>query len=111
MNDYNLTDMACTPKRGMDLSDIADKEQYPYGLRLELNSEALMKLGIKKMPPIGDEYRIIAIGKITSTSQNANESVESTRMEIQLMRMAMKHDESSVEEKKETFGLSGVQFK
>ena len=50
-------------------------EKYPWGLSLNLESEALEKLGMSAEDvSVGDHVMIVADGEITSTSQN-----ESTR--------------------------------
>jgi hypothetical protein len=52
--------------------DVA-REEYPYGLRLHLDTEQLAQLGIDKLPDVGAEVTITARGKITSVNQGASE--------------------------------------
>ena len=88
---------------------------YEYGTAITLNADSLKKLGIKELPEVGDEYHIVAIGKVVATAQNASENNESTRVEIQLTHMDLTHEdeakETPAEEKREVFGKQGVRFK
>lgn len=90
-------------------------DTYGYGTVVTLDADALKKLGIKELPEVGDEYHIVAIGKVTSTAKSASENNESTRVEIQLTHMDLTHEdeakETPAEEKREVFGKQGVRFK
>jgi hypothetical protein len=46
------------------------QEQYPYGLRLHLDTEQLEQLGVDKLPAVGTEVTIIA----KATVNNVHES-------------------------------------
>ena len=94
------------------------RDTYGYGTAVTLDADALKKLGIKELPEVGDEYHIVAIGKVTSTAKSASENNESTRVEIQLTHMDLTHEdaaeeakETPAEEKREVFGKQGVRFK
>lgn len=119
-----MVDMARTPAeikaRNKPMDVVSSGEKYGYGLSICLDSDALKKLGVTDLPEVGDEFHIIAIGKVTSTSKNASESNDSSRVEIQITNMAVMHEdemeektESPAEEKKEqaVFSLGGMSFK
>lgn len=46
------------------------QEQYPYGLRLHLDTEQLEQLGVDKLPAVGTEVTIVA----KATVNNVHES-------------------------------------
>jgi hypothetical protein len=94
------------------------RDTYGYGTAVTLDADALKKLGIKELPEVGDEYHIVAVGKVTSTAKNASENNESTRVEIQLTHMDLTHEdaaeeakETPAEEKREMYKLGGGRFK
>jgi hypothetical protein len=47
---------------------VADSPQYPYGLSINLDNDALDKLGLGTGVEVGDEVSIIAKAKVTSKS-------------------------------------------
>lgn len=119
-----MTDLARSPieikKSNMPMAiGESSRDKYSYGTSVTLNSEMLQKLGIKELPEVGDEYHIMAVGKVTSVSKNASETNESTRMEIQLTHMKLEHEnaaeeakETPAQEKAEVFGgKGGIRFK
>lgn len=120
-----LIDLARTPAElkaknsPMEIGS-SSREKYGYGTSITLDAEMLKKLGIKDMPTVGDEYHIMATGKVTSVSQNASETNESSRLEIQLTHMGLSQETDAKEaketpamEKKEMYGAGtgGVRFK
>jgi hypothetical protein len=123
MDMKKLTDLARTPaemkaKNSPEMVGSSSREKYGYGTCITLDAEALKKLGIDELPEVGDEYHIMAVGKVTSVSKNASENNESTRLEIQLTHLDLEHEEEEEaeetpsEEKKEVYGSSnGIRFK
>lgn len=65
--------------------------QYPYGLRIELNSETLKLLGIDKLPAVGSKVTFEAKAEVVSVSESEhkegepmkNVSLQITDMEIE----------------------------
>lgn len=45
---------------------------YPYGLRLHLDHETLIKLGVKELPAMGAMVNIEAIAEVVSVSSSSN---------------------------------------
>ncbi len=72
-----LLNMKLPPLKEKPMADCApchiEREQYPYGLRLHLDTEQLSALGIDKLPDVGTEVTISAKGKVTSVNQGASE--------------------------------------
>lgn len=68
----------------------ADAPQYPWGLCLNLDDDALAKLGITDLPPVGTQLSIQALVTVTSTGayqtqgqeKEASLSLQITDMEI-----------------------------
>lgn len=49
-------------------------QEYPYGLRINLDHESLEKLGLSKLPEVGSELMIMA--KVQVVGTNESESIE-----------------------------------
>lgn len=72
--------------------DSDEAPKYPYGTCLDLNDDTLKKLGITKMPAIGEEVAITAIAKVTRLSMEEEEqggaemylSLQITQMEVNI---------------------------
>lgn len=85
---------------GSDLaSPVSSREDYPYGLRIELDHEGMKKLGMHKMPRVGEKHRIVAHAKVTSSSEHSYEGEgkrRSASLQITHMKMSTKgkHDDS-----------------
>jgi len=66
MKDLALT--SAEAKETMLCSNPGDAPKYPYGTALDLNDDTLKKLGISKLPEIGEEVAITAVAKVTRLS-------------------------------------------
>ena len=53
---------------GYNSVDASEAPKYPYGTCLDLNDESLQKLGITKLPNVGEEVTIQAKAKVTRIS-------------------------------------------
>lgn len=80
-----------------------DRDPYPYGLCLNLDTDELDKLGIKDLPEVGDEYHIMAVGKVTRVSSSASEGQdsESRGISVQITMLCMDTEPLMGEEKKD----------
>lgn len=89
---------------------VADQNPYPYGLRINLDTDELEKLGIteKNLPAVGDEIHIEAVGSVCSVSEDDTASGGyRCGVSIQIEMMELKNegpedgDESAAEEEAE----------
>lgn len=72
---------------------VDSQPDYPYGLRLSLDSAALEKLGITSLPKVGAKLEVEAIGVVTSVSQHESKNNDSRHVEIQLQEMSVERAE------------------
>lgn len=68
-------------------SPCIDTDDYPYGLRIHLDSEMLTKLGIKTLPKTGGTFTLSASGTIKSTEVNDREGKEKKSMSLQIEKL------------------------
>lgn len=68
-----LVNMKIDPKereKGLPDTVSADAPSYPWGLQLNLDEEALDKLGIETLPKVDGELMVLARATVTSVSSN-----------------------------------------
>lgn len=87
-----LTDMKRTKKTAIAEIDCCGDELYPWGLRLNLGTEELAKLGITELPPLGTKMTLIAEVEATSTGENKHlndegKTKESRDLSLQITAM------------------------
>jgi hypothetical protein len=80
---------ACMPYEG---------DKYPWGLRLDLNSDVMKKLDVDSLPKTGSEVTIRAKAKVVSTSINDREGKQEKRMELQLVAMEIDTPRAEMED-------------
>lgn len=74
-------------------SVMASAPEYPYGLSINLDDEALKKLGIKDLPKMGAKIQITAIAEVSSV--NENKSIDGkSRQSVSLQITDMDLDEA-----------------
>lgn len=66
-----------------------DLPKYPYGLCLDLCDEALQKLGIAEMPPIGSVMQVMATVEVSRVSQYENQEGKDASLSLQITDMAL----------------------
>ena len=89
-----LVNMALSKEEAREMrpSTLAEPElpMYAYGLRLELDDDALEKLGITELPKVGDELMITAKVCVVSTSTSERQGGdEESRICLQITDLAI----------------------
>lgn len=86
-----LQDMSMTPAEAKEYNSptVSDSEapKYPYGLNLDCNSDTLEKLGITKLPAVGEEVAITAVAKVTRISAYEEQDGSEQCMGLQITLM------------------------
>lgn len=73
-------------------------EKYPYGMRLDFNSDVMRKLDVKSLPKTGSEVTVTARAKVVSTSINDRDGKQEKRMELQIVAMEIDMEAESAED-------------
>ena len=71
-----LTSLKMKPREGKDPCECLvspARDEYPWGLRIHLETEQLEALGIKDLPEVGTELEITGIVKVVNASCSASE--------------------------------------
>ena len=95
-----LTDMKRPKaKRGGETAatPVAQEREYPWGLTLNLENDALKKLGITDLPEVGVEVKLHAVGKVTRVGEATSEGNKTRSVEIQITRLAVDQDDDERE--------------
>jgi len=90
--DTVMTDMKMSKKESKKDTEPAkmDMPEYPYGLKISLNTESLDKLGIKKLKAVGDYCKISGVGKVERVSESSDSYEEDHRdMSIQITKLSL----------------------
>lgn len=82
---------ACTPIAG-------NVPEYPYGTCITLNGDALDKLGLTRLPPVGSTVGITAVAKVSRVSETEMADGSAERcLELQITDMAIGKGASSAD--------------
>lgn len=84
---------------------MADMEDYPYGLQIQLDNETIVKLGLGDIDT-ADEVDIVACGVIVSDNINTVGGKTRRSMTIQLQKLAISQEEESESLVKTLYGGS-----
>lgn len=90
-----LTDMKLTPAEAKDANSCCAPDsddggpKYPYGLSINLDDEALAKLGITTLPAVGGLMRLTATVEVTSTSQYERQDEKEISINLQITAMEL----------------------
>lgn len=87
-----LVDMRLTSaERNRGMPGTMKADEYSYGLSIRLEDPELTKLDIKRLPQPGDEYEIIAKGKVSNVYESQSEGNKGERaISIQITHLALK---------------------
>lgn len=73
--------------------------EYAWGLQIRLEREELDKLGVKKLPSVGDEWHFNAVAEITGVSESHMASgKDECCVTLQIKMMGLDLEESADEE-------------
>jgi hypothetical protein len=94
--DAVMASMKSSPKNAKKSSEVSPpspmNEDYPYGLRLELDHDTLKKLGHDSLPQVGTKMALHAKARVKSASENSSEGEDSPRRSVSLQITHMKTD-------------------
>lgn len=79
-------------------SPVSDAPEYPYGLSISLDEEALAKLGMPALPQVGQKMMITARVEVTMVSQRdsqGGEKEQNVSLQITDMELAADKPESN----------------
>lgn len=77
-----------------DDGKVETRDDYPFGLRLSLNSEQLKKMGIDT-PAVGSMLQFGGVAKVVSSSTYEDEGDEPrSRVELQITDMGMQSSDT-----------------
>ena len=93
-----MKDMKLSAKEAKKQSEpkaIEDRPRYPYGLSLSLDSESLDKLGIDKLPALGETMVLTAKVEVTSVHSSDSEYGKSKSVSLQITAMELEKEKKS----------------
>lgn len=85
----DLVSMECDDDEKIDyaIPGLAEKPDYPYGLRLCLTDKEMPKLGLSADCNIGDDVTFMCRAVVTSVSSNQTDAGKCERVELQIQAM------------------------
>ncbi len=99
-----MQSMKLTPKEAKEevsYDSPSKGPQYPYGLSISLDDEALAKLGIKDLPDVGQVMKLEALVKVCSKSQYENQGGSDANLSLQITDMELESVEEEAEEERD----------
>jgi hypothetical protein len=100
---YDIVDMA----RDSDfLYPDCAPNPYPYGLRITLTKQDLIKLGVDEMPECGDEVAFYVCGCVISTEERQDEYGETGCVGVQIKCMSIE-EPPAVEKEERADAIKG----
>jgi len=94
----DLIDVAYTAKERKEekaeMNVSSKAPEYPWGLSLTLNEETLAKLGMEKLPRVGEELYVWAVAKVTSVAMRSDQHDDEDRsVSLQITHMQCSEEE------------------
>lgn len=73
------------------LGNEADDGQYPYGLRIHLDSETLKRLGISEgnLPQVGAKFAISGLAEVLEVGKDDGQTEKGYRVELQIQQIEL----------------------
>lgn len=93
---------------------MADAPKYPYGLRLSLDSVALDKLGVDKLPGVGEKLMLHAVVEVCCVSAydskdgGLKKSIDLQITDLEIESYKEEKEESAGQEKQEMLQNKGA---
>jgi hypothetical protein len=86
MAEHHMVSMKLSKAEAKESNDIAgpDRPEYPYGLSIHLDNEALSRLGIDKLPEVGMKLRLNAEVLVKDISENSRIDEKETMRSVGL---------------------------
>ncbi len=70
-------------------SSMIDRPEYPYGLAVHVDDDALEKLGLEKLPGAGDELTLTAVVSVTTSSETDTAAGKNRSLSLQITKMSL----------------------
>lgn len=105
-----MMNMKMSPKEAKELTNPtpADAPQYPYGLSISLDEEAMQKLGITALPKVGESMQLVARVEVCSTSQYSTQGGEQeSNLSLQITDMELAPEQQKQDSASVLYGNSG----
>lgn len=84
-----------------------DGPRYPYGLSIELDDEALDKLGVKTLPKVGSVQTLVARVEVTSVSSNQGpDKQKRERVSLQITDCCLEPEAAAAKVEEALYGKS-----
>ncbi len=65
-----------------------ERPEYPYGLRLSLDENALTKLDVG-LPEVGQTFFVVALARVRGVSEFRNEDETTQNVDLQIERLSL----------------------
>jgi hypothetical protein len=79
-------------KKGGLVEPVYDEDKYPWGLRLNFNSDEVRKIPALKGLSVGDEVTLQAKAKVIEVSARDTQKSSENRVELQLVKVGVAAD-------------------
>lgn len=89
-----MTNMQLTPEEAKQDAACCSPDpdggpKYPYGLRVDLEGEAVKKLNMPQVPGVGQKMRLTALVDVTSVRQYENQQEKEISITLQITDMEL----------------------
>ena len=74
--------------------DVEQRDEFPWGLRIDLNKDSLKNLGLStKDFTVGEEISVACMAKVISVRATEGEFNDSKNVELQITKMKLESEE------------------
>lgn len=92
LKDMRISDME--KKNNTLLSVVDDKPNYPYSLKLMLDSDTVAKLGLADLPDVGEKMQMLAVVEVVGVRKEGEVGdVGKYCLDLQIQQMDIKESE------------------